>query len=91
MGKVGSIGRGHFDQRLAVRAESTQEAIDKLASFGKTGKASGLIVGTVDREFAIRFELAGVRHVVRDVATHEGERPDLAGDEVKSAANAYQY
>lgn len=52
-------GRKHFDQRLAVRAESMQEIIEKLASFGVTGKASGLITGTVDSEYVINWLFSG--------------------------------
>ncbi len=36
-----NAGRTHFDQRLAVRAESTQEAVARLKLFAATGKAPG--------------------------------------------------
>lgn len=45
-----NVGRVHLNHRLALRAASTEEAVEKLSAFAQKGKASRLITGEVDHD-----------------------------------------
>lgn len=54
-----NFGRTHFKHRVAVRADSSLNAADKLRQFAREGKAQATITGSAERAFSINWLFPG--------------------------------